>query len=577
VSDWDGIPEHWGWGHYRDVPVCKLVLTARKRHIEDLKRSLANDPAFPYRYDDEKADRVVKFFSLLRHIDGEWKGKRFVLADWQEWDIIRPLFGWVHKETGIRRFRTAYIEIPRKNAKSTLCAGIAAYGLLADGEYRGQVYSAGTKEDQAMIVWEMTRDLINSSPELREYITVFKKSLYCPRLGSKFKPLGRDSRTQDGFSVHIAVLDEYHAHRTTGMLDVLSSGRGSRRQPLIVIITTAGFGTHSPCKKESDLAKRVVNGMVQNDRYFGYITTVDDPKKWDDPVEWQKANPNFGISIYEDGFKSDFDEARSSPERQNGFKTKMLNIWTEQASRWISMAQYAKCGGPIDWDKLKGRLCYGGLDLGISRDLSALILAFMEEKPKLTLVEPGQLLLPKVYLLARFWVPADTIHERSKLEGVPYAQWADEGLITTTPGNSTRYDIIRRDINELRDIYEIAELAVDRAHAHQLMTELADDGLTIFKHSQNMMAMNMPCRSLEELILQERLQHGDNPVLEWQFSNAAIARDGNENIKVVKDKSGDRVDGVVAGAMAVGRLLAAPEPQAFVYDDMGMFVAGAKG
>jgi phage terminase large subunit-like protein len=572
VSDWDGVPEHWGWGHYRDVPVCKLVTASRARQVNDLKRSELNDPEFPYIYDDKLADQAVRFFYLLRHIEGEWKGKHFELADWQEWDIIRPLLGWRHKETGFRRYRTAYIEIPRRNSKSTMAAGLAAYGFLADQEHRGQIFSAATKEEQALIVWEMARDMIMASPELREYIEVFKRSLFCPRLGSKFKPLGRDSHTQDGLSVHMGVIDEYHAHKNSDMLDVLSSGRGSRRQPILIIITTAGFGTHCPCKKESDLVKRIINGMAQNDQYFGYITTVDDPTKWDDPIEWQKANPNLGLSVYVDGFKAEFEEAKMSPAKQNAFKAKKLNVWTEQSTRWISMEMFNQCNGPVDWSKLHGKRCYGGLDLGISRDLSALALAFVEDQPKLQKVEDGKLLQPKVYLYLKFWVPEETLWERSRIEGVPYAQWRDEGWIATTPGNATRYDIIRKDINELAGQFKIEELAVDRAHAHQLMTELADDGLTIFKHTQNMMAMNFPCRSFEELILTKRLQHGDNPVLAWQVSNVAIVRDGNENIKVVKDKSGDRVDGVVAAAMAIGRLLAAPPPQTFIYNMRDVYI-----
>lgn len=573
MSDWDKVPEHWGWGHYRDVPVCRLVTASRRRQVNDLIRAAKNDPNFPYYYDDKEADNAVKFFSYLRHVDGEWKGQRFELADWQEWDIVRPLYGWRHIDTGYRRFRTAYIEIPRRNSKSTMAAGFASYGFIADQEHRGQIYSAATKEEQAVIVWEMARDMMLASPELRDYITPFKRSLFCQRLGSRFKPLGRDSRTQDGLSVHVGVVDEYHAHKTSEMFDVLSSGRGSRRQPLLIIITTAGFGTHSPCKKESDLVKRIVNDMVQNDQYFGYITTVDDPLKWDDPVEWQKANPNLGISVYVEGFKSEFEEARASPQKQNAFKCKKLNIWTEQATRWLSMEKFSECAGPVDWSKFRGKRCFGGLDLGITRDLSAFALAFRDEEPAIAEVKEGRIVQPNVYLLVKFWVPEDTLFERSRMEGVPYAQWRDEGWIATTPGDSTRYDIIRKDINALGEMYDIAEIAVDRAHAHQLMTELADDGYEIFKHAQTMLAMNMPCRTVEELILQRRLKHGDNPVFTWQISNVAVVRDGNENMKIVKDKSGDRVDGVVAGAMAIGRLLVAPAPTKFVYNVKGIYVA----
>lgn len=551
---WDGVPEHWGRGHYRDVPISKFVKLCRERQQQDLKRWIERDPSFPYQFDMEAADKAVWFFQQLRHFDGEFAGQPFALSDWQEWDIIRPLFGWKCLD-GSRRFRKAYKEIARGNGKSMLEAGIAAYMFLADREYGAQVYTAATKEEQAQIVWGMARRMLELSPTLRGEFQAFKKSLYNDYLGSTFKPLGRDSKTQDGFRVHCGVIDEYHAHDTESMLEVLASGSVKCRQPLISIITTAGFNVSGPCKKESDYAKRLLEGAVENERYFAFVATVDDPEKWEEEAEWYKANPNLGISVYLDTFRTEFDEAKQKPSKQAYFKTKNLNIWTNEVTKWIPVSKYSDCDGEIDWQKFRGQRCFAGLDLGISRDISAFVMAFLgDEKPE-----------PYVYLKAKYWIAEQGMMERYKTDGVHYPQWAEESWITPTPGETTRYDIIRRDINALADLYEIKEIAIDRAHAHQLMQELADDGFNIVKHAQTMLAMTFPCRSFEELIYSKRLRHGNDPVLRWMTSNAVIVQDGNGNIKLMKDKSSDRIDGVVAAVMGIGRLLISPDPRS-VYE-----------
>ena len=547
---------------YRDIPWAKAVLKARQRHEKDLERQATED--FPYIYDEKKADRAVQFINLLRHVEGEWAGKPFELADWQEHDIVRPLFGWVHKDTKKRRFRDAFISVARKNGKSSLIAAIGAYCFLADDEYGAQVYATATKEEQARIVWDMARKMLEMSPELRSYIKSFKRTFVCDQLGARFMPLGRDSKTMDGFSVHCGIIDEYHAHKTSEMYDVIDDARGARRQPLLLTITTAGFNVASPCKKEWDMALKIVDGTLVNETYLVFIATVDDPANWHDEQEWYRANPNLGVSIYTEGFKKDYEKAASSSQKQNSFLTKRLNVWTEQNTRWITMDAYRKCKKPIDLESLKGKRCFGGLDLGITQDISALCLAFMDKE----VGEDGK--LPPVTILMRYWIAEDGLYERYRTDGVNYPQWANEGYITTTQGNTTRYDIIRRDINALREEYELVELAIDRAHAHELMVQLADDGLNIVKHAQTMTAMNYPCRTFEELVLQQRLTVGDDPVFEWMVSNTAVATDANENIKIVKDKSGDRVDGVVAAVMAIGRLLIAPEPMKSVYSGRGV-------
>lgn len=565
MNTWDGTAEGWGRGIYRDIPWSKYVLMARARHKKDLERSLSGDPDFPYYYDNDAADHAVWFLSTLRLVEGEWAGQKWKLSDWQEWDIIRPLFGWKRRDNNKRRFRLSYIEIARKNAKSTLAAGISLYLLLADKESRGQVYAAATKESQASIVWGIARDMLNATPEFKGYIKQFKKSIFVERSGSIFQPLGRDSDTQDGFSVHGAVVDEYHAHKTAEMLNVLKSGRGARRQPLIVIITTAGSNTSSPCKAESDRAKRVLEGQLESDETFYFVATVDDPDKWEDEVEQQKANPNLGISIHWEGFRSDFKDAQTSATARAEFKRKNLNIWTGEATKWLSLPSWTRCGQLYDPKELIGRPCWGGLDLGISRDLSTFVLAF-----KIGELARENQMLPIVALIARFWIPSVGKQEKYLNDGVNYPQWVEEGHIIETPGETTRYDYVEQGILQLAEIYDIKEIAHDPTHAHHLTKILGEDhGMMMVKHSQSFTAMNFPVTATEEMIVEGRLRHGNNPVLTWQAGNAVAIQDAYERVKLAKDKSAQRIDGMVATVMAVGRLLIAPEDE-FAYASRGI-------
>lgn len=560
MQRWNGVPEHWGRGYYRNVPVSRYVKLCRERQQRDLQRWLDNDPSFPFYFDWEESERAVWFMSLLRHFEGKFFNEPFELADWQEWDIVRPLFGWRKKIDHTRRFKEASVFIPKKNGKSALAAAIGAYLLIADKEYGAQVVCAATKEDQAKIVYEAARKMIGLSPELRSEIKTFRKSFINEFLGSRFFALGKDSKTSDGLNIHGGIVDEYHAHKTSEIRDIVRQGMATRTQPLFLLITTLGYGDSTPCDEEFELAKRILEGTVHDDHYLSFIATVDEPDRWDDEEEWFRANPNLGISIAIERFREDFESANKSPTKREEFKCKRLNIKGKKYGQWITITDYKACGGPIDWARFKGARAFGGLDLGITKDLSAFGLAFMDDQiePEKTL--DGEIILPPVYLKMRYWIPEEGMHERYRDDGVPYPGWVEEGWMKTTPGSATRYDIVRKDINDLSEEFEISQIAIDRAHAHQLMTDLQDDGHTIVKHAQTMMAMNMPVRQFEELILQGRLRHGDDPVLQWNIANVAIARDGNDNMKIVKDKSGDRVDGAVAAVMAVGLLLISPEP-----------------
>lgn len=560
---WNGCPEDWGKGHYRDVPVSKYVKRVRERQVRDLQRYLDRDPSFPYYFDTEAADHAVWFFSQLRHFDGEFAGKPFILADWQEWDIIRPLLGWKRLGSGLRRFRKAYLELTRGSGKSMMCSGLGGYLHSGDGEHGAQVYAAATKEDQARIVWEGFAKMIAGNRDLAGEIRTVKNTHINDELGSVFKLLGRDFKKHDGFSVHGGIIDEYHEHKTDAMLEVLSSGTVKRRQPLIAIITTAGFNTDGPCKKESDYSKKILDGILTNEDVFAFVSTVDDPENWESEEEWYKANLNLGVSVYMDTFRSEFNEAKQKPTKRYRFKTKNLNIWCGEAAKWIDILKYERCNGEIDWSQFKGRRCFAGLDLGISRDISALSLAFVDEAPQKDK-------LTRLYLKNYYWIAEEGMIERHENDGVNYPEWAEAGLIKTTAGSTTRRDIIREDINKIAEEFEIAEIAADQAHAVELMQHLADDGHTVVKHSQSMDAMTFPCTTFEDLISEALLQHGNDPVFKWMVSNAVVIRGSNDRLKVAKDKSTDRVDGVTAACMAIGRLRIAPEPVNSVYTTRGV-------
>lgn len=569
MSDWNGIPEDWGKGHYRDVPICKWARLARERQVRDLTRSLAGDPEFPYYYDDAAADSVVEFFSWLRFYEGKkFAGQPFILSDWQEWDIIRPLFGWMKRSNGLRRFRRVDIIIPKKSGKTPLAAGIGAYMMLGDKEPGARIICGASKEAQAREVWNAAKKMLKGSPELADEVQAFKTSLYNERLGSSFVAIGRDSETSDGPSIHCGIVDEIHAHKNRDIIDIIDGALGAREQPLVVIISTLGVISTSPVWKILNYVKGLLDQTLPaNDEQLCYFTTVDDPAKWDDPIEQQKASPNWGISLDIDGFQSDFRAARDFPEKQNNFKCKKLNIPVEQVTRWISMEKWDLCGGEIPTELLLGKRCYAGLDLGICQDLSAFVMAFRFGE-----IQVEDQKLPLIWLLARFWVPEVGIMRRWHEDKVNYPLWKEQGWITSTPGETTRNDYIRRDIMALSRQYDIAEIAMDKAHGHEMMLDLADDGFTVIDHSQTLTAMTLPCREFEKHLIDRRLRHGDNPILRWMASNVAVLPGGDDKIKIKKDGSGDRVDGLVAAVMAIGRLTIAKDPE-FIYNKRGMYIA----
>lgn len=507
-------------------------------------------------YDQQAADDVVWFFSQLAHYKGEWAGQPFLLEPWQVHDIIEPLFGWKRAD-GTRRFREAHIELPRKNGKSALLGGIGLYMVGGDKEPGAEVYSAATKRDQAKIVWTASKTMIEKSPVLREHFRTNKLNINVPRLNAKYEPLGADADTMDGLDPHAALIDELHAHKTRDTYDVLKTAFGGRRQPLLISITTAGvYRPESIGWEQHDHAVKVLEGAIEDDEFFAYITNAEPEDDWTDPAVWARANPNLGISPKYDYIRAQCEKAKQTPGFVNTFLRLHLNIWTASVSRWLSMAQWAKGNIESDPNALLGQPCYAGLDLSSTKDTTALALMFPDGNGKID-------------ILMWFWIPADNIIERERRDRVPYSAWVRDGYIAETPGNRVDYAFIRATLKDLADKYDIQEVSYDPWNASQLVTWLMADGFTMIPMRQGFVSMNAPAKEFESLVAAGNLAHGGNPVLRWQASNVSTVTDDAGNIKPSKKASTEKIDGIVAGIMALDRIIRHQDDTS-VYEERGL-------
>lgn len=534
--------------------VGALVLAAVTRH----RRDLVEGPARGLAFDPVAAQHAIDFFGFLRHSKGEWAGREFIVEDWQAF-ILAMLFGW-RRADGTRRFRDGYVEIPRKNGKSTLAAGIGLYLFFADGEAGAECYTAATKRDQARIVHEEAVRMVRASPLLRPRIGSVRDNLHVTATHSKFEPLGADDDTMDGLNVHAAIIDEYHAHKTSGVYDKLNTATGARRQPLIFTITTAGANkVRSPCGMKNEYCTKVLLGTVADDDTFAFISTIDEGDDWRDERVWAKANLNLGVSCKLDDLRRKARVAEQMPSAQNSFRRLHLNQWTEQNERWLDLAVWDACAGP--WEAaefsgvLAGRACYGALDLASTRDITALVLWFPPEDG-----DTAGLLLPQ------FFIPAENITERVRRDRVPYDAWRDAGWIVATEGNVTDYEFIRAAVHEVAERYQLEQLAYDRWNASQLVTQLVDDGIPMVPFGQGFASMAAPTKSFEAKVLSQGLWHGGHPVLRWMAQNVSVKRDPADNMKPDKATSGEKIDGIVASIMAIGIAELAGTTSSSIYD-----------
>lgn len=512
------------------------VVAFCERHRHDLlhghERGLYFDPA--------AAQHAIDFFRFLRHSKGEWAGQVVSLEPWQQ-AVLWVLFGWVRAD-GLRRFRVAYVEEARKNGKTTIAAGIGLYLLDADGEPGAEIYTAATKRDQARIAHGEATRMVRASPLLRRRMRVVKDNIHIPDTAAKFEPLGRDSDSLDGLNPQGIIGDEVHAWRGREMWDVLETATGARRQPLMLAITTAGFDRTTLCWELHEYTQKVLAGIVEDDTHFGVIYAIDEGDDWQDEGCWVKANPNLGVSVKLDDLRRKAAKAKEMPSALNAFLRLHLGVWTQAESRWMRPEAWRACGPAVDVEALRGRTCYGGLDLSSTTDISAFVLVF----PPLLPDEPYQ-------VVTRFWIPWESMRRRSHDDGVPYDAWVRSGWMKTTPGDVIDYDFIVAEIDELAQVYDIAEIAFDRWGATKMIQELQSRGMAVAQFGQGFASMSAPMKELERLVLSGRIAHGGNVPLAWMIDNVVAEEDAAGNIKPSKAKSSEKIDGVVAMIMGLDR------------------------
>lgn len=528
------------------------VRLACERHLRDLKDGKKRGLHF----DEDLAGHALEFFPrFLRLAEGQFAGKPFELEPFQRF-IVGSLYGWVTR-AGFRRFRTAYIEVGKGNGKSPLAAGLGLYALVADDEPAAEIYAAAVTREQAGIAFRDAHLMAEASPELRAELDILTGNIANPSNGSFFRPVSSEHRGLDGKRPHLAIIDEIHEHPTSAVVDKMRAGTKARRQPLTFEITNSGYDRHSVCWHHHEYSLQVLQGSVENDSWFAYVAALDvaDEKRGaagDDPLTdeacWIKANPGLGTILPHTYLREQVREAVGIPASQSIVLRLNFCVWTERASRWIDMGLWAENDLDVDEDDLLGRPCFGGLDLSSTQDLTAFELVFPPQ-------EDGE----RVQVLSFFWCPQDGILRRSKKDRVPYDQWEGEGYLRATPGTVVDYDQVRRDVVELGERYAIQEIAIDRWNATQLSTQLDSDGFVVVPFGQGFGSMAAPSKELEKRLGGRELACGGNPILRWMASNAAAKQDPAGNIKPDKGKSADKIDGIVALVMALGRMSVAPE------------------
>lgn len=523
------------------------------------------------RFDPQRVDRVIAAFRQLRHTKGRFAGQRFDPSSWQVAYLLAPVFGWIRRspDSGrwVRIITEFYVDIPRKNGKTTTLSGIGIYLTAADGEHGAQVVAAATTREQAGFVFEPIRQLVAKSPGLKRHLRALKHRITHAATGSYFQPIANAGDAQHGADIHGAIVDELHLHRDMALIEALSTGTGSREQPLIGFITTADAGKrHTPYDEKRQLIEKLARGVLKRPTTYGVVFAAE---KTDDPFAestWKKANPNYGISPTKRYMVEAAERAKDSPAELARFLRLHLGIRTKQETRWLDVDAWDVNASMVDVERLKGRECYGGLDLGSTSDLTALAWVFPDGEA--------------FDVLLRCWAPEDSVPDLDARTADAASGWVKQGWLTTTPGNVTDYDFIEEQIRRDRDDFLVQEIAYDRWNAQQLVNNLMSDGAPMITMGQGFASMSAPTKDLQRLIrigaavdedgvpVKPIIRHGGNPLLRWMVDNFAVAMDPAGNVKPDKANAGDKIDGVVAMIMALSRALAARDVTASSsYDD----------
>ena len=512
-------------------------------------------------YDRDAADFAVAFIENLCHTKGTWAGKPFLLLDWQE-QIIRDLFG-ILKPNGYRQFNTAYVEIPKKNGKSELAAAIALLLCCGDGEERAEVYGCAADRQQASIVFEVAADMVRMCPALSKRVKILasqKRIIYAPT-NSFYQVLSAEAYSKHGFNIHGVVFDELHTQPNRKLFDVMTKGSGdARMQPLYFLITTAGTDTHSICYETHQKAMDILEGRKIDPTFYPVIYGAADTEDWTDPKVWRKANPSLGETIGMDKVVAACESARQNPGEENSFRQLRLNQWVKQAVRWMPMEKWDACAFPVNEDDLEGRVCYGGLDLSSTTDITAFVLVFPPTDED-----------DRYILLPYFWVPEDTLDLRVRRDHVPYDLWERQGHLMTTEGNVIHYGFIEQFIGRLGERFNIRDIAFDRWGAVQMVQNLEGMGFTVIPFGQGFKDMSPPTKELMKLVLEKKIAHGGHPVLRWMMDNIYIRTDPAGNIKADKEKSTEKIDGAIATIMGLDRAIrCGNDTKESVYNDRGI-------
>ena len=512
-------------------------------------------------YDKDAADYAVMFIESLCHTKGTWAGKPFELIDWQE-QIIRDLFG-VLKPNGYRQFNTAYIEIPKKQGKSELAAAVALLLLCGDGEERAEVYGCAADRNQAKIVFDVAVDMVRFCPALSKRVKILEsqKKITYLHTNTPNQVLSADVANIHGFNTHGVIFDELHTQPNRKLFDVMLQGSGdARMQPLYFLITTAGNDINSICYEVHQKAIDIAEGRKIDPTFYSVIYGAAEDEDWTDPEVWKKANPSLGITVGIDKVQAACESAQQNPGEENAFRQLRLNQWVKQSVRWMPMEKWDACAFPVSEDDLKGRVCYGGLDLSSTTDITAFVLVFppLDEEDK-------------YYVLPYFWIPEETVDLRVKRDHVPYDLWERQGILMTTEGNVVHYGYIEKFIEQLGEQYNIREIAFDRWGAVQMVQNLEGMGFTVVPFGQGFKDMSPPTKELMKLTLEQRIAHGGHPVLRWMMDNIFIRTDPAGNIKADKEKSTEKIDGAIATIMALDRAIrCGNDTSASVYDSRGI-------
>jgi len=563
-----------------ELPACKFVRQACQRQVNDLARAAANDPTFPYYFDEAAAARACRFLEQLPHVKGPKREQLLVLELWQCF-IVTTVHGWKRRSNGMRRFRRAYIEVPRGNGKSFLLSGEGLLGLCADGEGGADIFSAATTTEQANITRGDADAMLTTRPVLAQKLGLKQTAhaIYQPSSNSTFKALSREAKNQEGKNIHFALVDELHAHPTRDVWDVVIMGAGKRQQSLVWAITTAGTDMAGICYEVRDGVVKMLDG-ASNEQLFGIIYTIDGDGSgkdsgddWRTEAAWIKANPNWHASIDQDLFRMEATEAMQTASKENNFKTKKLNVWCNADVAWMQMAAWDACADPAMKDAdFAGQVCNGGLDLASKIDIASKAKLFWKDLPagtELQQVDGAEVSVPKYerhyFIFVKHFLPEGAV-ERSK--NSQYEGWVKQGWLKTTPGDVLDFEAVKEELRADRRQHQVKEVAFDPWQATQLANEMQAEGLAMVELQPNVQNFSAPMKELEALVLAKRLHHNGDPVLRWMVSNVVCHRDAKENIYPRKQKPENKIDGVVAALSALNRAMLAPV-QISVYETRG--------